>query len=153
VRAALLSKLRGIDVGIWGGGWEAAEGLNGFPIESWRADNITPTDAAKVYNLAKICPNVHHPQTKRGGMNTRTYEIIAAGGFELTDNVRGLEEHFEIGREILVYDSPEHFRELVDYYLSNPVERTDVIQRGRARVMRDHTYERRLQFILETIER
>jgi spore maturation protein CgeB len=87
-----------------------------------------------------------------GGLNMRTFEVPAAGGFELVDDVPGLEEHFEIGKEMIVYTSPAHFRELTDYYLSHPGERAAVIERGRARVMRDHTYQQRLSVILKTLE-
>jgi spore maturation protein CgeB len=101
--------------------------------------------------LARICPNVHHPQTQFGGLNTRTFEIPAAGGFELVDNVPGLEEHFDIGREIVAYSSPANFRELTEYYLSHPAERSAILERGHARVLRDHTYKQRLETILKNI--
>lgn len=153
VRAALLSYMKGLDIGLWGGGWEAARELHELPRRSWRGQHISASNAAKVYNLARICPNVHHSQTRFGGLNTRTFEILAAGGFELVDNVPGLEENFDVGREIVVYSSPANFRELTEYYLSHPAERIAIIERGRARVIRDHTYKKRLGVILKTLER
>jgi spore maturation protein CgeB len=153
VRAALLSHMKGLDIGLWGGGWEAAHELHKLPHGSWRGQYISAVNAAKVYNLARICLNVHHPQTRFGGLNTRTFEILAAGGFELVDSVPGLEENFDVGSEIVAYSSPVNFRELTEYYLSHPAERTAIIERGRARVLRDHTYEKRLDVILKTLER
>ncbi len=150
-RAALLSQMKGLDLGLWGSGWEAAPEFHELPSGTWRGPRISAANAAKVYNLAKICPNVHHAQTRSGGINTRTFEIPAAGGFELVDRVPGLEEHFEMGREIVAYSSPAEFRELADYYLSHPSERGAIIERGRARVRRDHTYEKRLEVILKTL--
>lgn len=151
-RGALLNQMKGLDLGLWGSGWDEAPELCEFPSGTWRGLRITATDAAKVYNLAKICPNAHHSQTRRGGINTRTFEILAAGGFELVDNVPGLEEHFEVGREIVAYSSPVEFRELTEYYLSHPSERAAIIERGRSRVLRDHTYEKRLEVILRTLD-
>lgn len=151
-RAELLSRMKGLDIGLWGGGWwEAAHELRELPDGYWRGHRITPADAARVYNLARICPNVHHPQTQFGGLNTRTFEIPAAGGFELVDNVPGLEEHFDIGREIVAYCSPANFLELTQYYLSHPAERSAIVERGHARVLRDHTYKQRLETILKNI--
>ena len=69
-RAALLSCMKGFDLGLWGGGWEAAPELQELPPGSWRGQYLTAADAVKVYNLASICPNVHHPQTRFGGLNT-----------------------------------------------------------------------------------
>ncbi len=152
-RAELLSRMKGLDIGLWGGGWwEAAHQLRELPDGYWRGHRLTPADAARVYNLARICPNVHHPQTKLGGLNTRTFEIPAAGGFELVDNVPGLEEHFDIGREIVAYSDPANFRELTDYYLSHPAERSAIVERGHDRVLRDHTYKQRLETILKNAE-
>ena len=150
-RGALLGHLQGLDVGLWGPGWDAAPELQRLPPGTWRGRRITASDAAKVYNLAQICPNVHHPQTQIGGLNTRTFEVLAAGGFELVDNVAGLDENFEVGREIVSYTSPAHFRELADYYLAHDDERRAIAARGRARVLRDHTYEERLKTILRTL--
>jgi len=150
-RGALLGQMQGLDVGLWGPGWDAAPELQQLSTSTWRGRRINATDAAKVYNLAKICPNVHHPQTQLGGLNTRTFEVLATGGFELVDNVAGLEDNFEIGREIVTYTSPAHWRELADYYLAHPDERAAIAARGRARVLRDHTYEERLKTILRTL--
>ena len=150
-RGALLGHMQGLDVGLWGPGWDAALELQQLPASTWRGRRITAPEAAKVYNLAKICPNVHHPQTQVGGLNTRTFEVLATGGFELVDNVAGLDENFEIDREIVTYTSPAHWRELADYYLAHPDERAAIAARGRARVLRDHTYEERLQTILRTL--
>jgi len=150
-RGALLGQMQGLDVGLWGPGWDAADELKALPANTWRGRRISATQAAKVYNLASICPNVHHPQTQIGGLNTRSFEVLAAGGFELVDNVAGLDENFEIGNEIVTYNSPAHFRELADYYLAHPDERKTIAQRGRARVLRDHTYAQRLTTILRTM--
>ncbi|MBP7688054.1 MAG: glycosyltransferase [Thermoflexales bacterium] len=150
-RGALLGEMQGFDVGLWGPGWDAAPELQQLPATTWRGRRINATDAAKVYNLAKICPNVHHPQTQLGGLNTRTFEVLATGGFELVDNVAGLEENFEVGREIVTYTSPAQWRELADYYLAHPDERAAISARGRARVLHNHTYEERLKTILRTL--
>ncbi len=151
-RGALLKYMRGLDVAIWGYDWDKADELRELPPGTWRGSSLTGEYVATVYNIARICPNIHHAQTLFGGLNMRTYEIPAAGGFELVDDVSGLEEQFEIGKEIVVYKSPQHFRELADYYLAHPAEREVLVKRGRARVMRDHTYQQRLRVILDSIK-
>jgi spore maturation protein CgeB len=150
-RGVLLRHMQGLDVGLWGPGWDAAPELQQLAAGTWRGRRIIAADAAKVYNLAKVCPNVHHPQTQIGGLNTRTFEVLAAGGFELVDDVAGLDENFEVGREIVSYTSPMHFRELVDYYVAHDGERAAISERGRVRVLRDHTYEERLKTILRVM--
>jgi spore maturation protein CgeB len=152
-RGALLQQLYGLDVrvGVWGYDWANATEIKSFPDGTWRGAGLLSLDAAKVYNLAKICPNLHHSQTCLGGLNLRTFEIPAAGGFELVDHVNGIEDLFEIGREMITYRSPEHFRELVDYYLASPEKRGAIAEQGRIRVLRDHTYEQRLLTMLDVL--
>ncbi len=84
-------------------------------------------------------------------MNMRTFEIPPARGFVLVNDVPGLEKLFIVEEDIVAYQSPEHFREMVDYYLAHPVESETIIERGRARVLRGHTYQQRLTIILETL--
>jgi spore maturation protein CgeB len=151
-RGTLLKSMKGLDVAIWGYHWGKADEMKDFPPGTWRGSSLAGEYVAAVYNTARICPNIHHSQTLFGGLNMRTYEIPAAGGFELVDDVGGLEEQFEIGREIIVYKSPQHFRELADYYLAHPAEREAFVKRGRARVMRDHTYHQRLGVMLDSIK-
>jgi spore maturation protein CgeB len=151
-RSALLGQMKGLDLGLWGSDWDKAAELGEFPSGTWRGLRICAADAAKVYNLAKICPNAHHAQTRLGGINTRTFEILAAGGFEVVDNVPGLGDLFEVGSEIVAYSSPAEFRELTEYYLSHPSARAAIIERGRSRVLSDHTYEKRLEVILKTLD-
>lgn len=82
----------------------------------------------------------------------RTYEIPAAGGFEITDYIPGIENQFEIGSEMVVYRSMDEFRELVEYYLNYPEERMAIAKRGRERVLRDHTYEQRMKTLLQALK-
>jgi spore maturation protein CgeB len=151
-RGELLHHMQGMDVAIWGSGWRNLPELKSFPPDTLRAKKLAGPDVAKVYNVARICPNIHHSQSRGGGLNMRTYEIPAAGGFELVDYIPGMEDQFELGKEMIVYHSPEHFRDLAEYYLTHEGERLDVIQRGRARVLRDHTYEQRMKKAFEAIK-
>jgi spore maturation protein CgeB len=53
---------------------------------------------------------------------------------------------------MIVYRSPEHFRELADYYLAHDDARIAIMRQGHARAMRDHTYKQRLKKVFETIK-
>jgi spore maturation protein CgeB len=121
-RGELLQHMQGINVAIWGSGWKNLPELESFPPNTLRAKKLAGSDVAKVYNIARICPNVHHFQSRAGGLNMRAYEIPAAGGFELADYIPGMEDQFELGKEMIVYRSPEHFRDLAEYYLAHDDE-------------------------------
>ena len=151
-RGKLVKQMQGLNVAVWGSGWRRAPEFNVFPSGTLRGKRLSGPDVATVYNAAYICPNVHHSQSRAGGLNMRTYEIPAAGGFEMTDYIPGMEDQFEIGSEMIVYRSPEHFRELVEFYLKHPEERGEIVRRGRERVMRDHTYEQRMKSVFEALK-
>lgn len=148
-RGALLGQLVGLDVGLWGEGWDCCSELARFPPGTWRGRRLRAADVAKVYNLAKICPNIHHPQTQIGGLNMRAFEISASEGFQLTDHVPGIDECFTVDEEVATYSTLETFRTSIDFYLRRTGLRKSIAARARRRALRDHTYERRLETILE----
>lgn len=151
-RGELLNYMYGLDIAVWGKGWKNKFGGNGFHQKAFRGKSLNGHQIATAYNIMKICPNVHHSQTVLGGLNMRTFEIPGAGGFQLTDYIEGMEEHFEIGKEIVVYQSPQHFRELAEYYLKHEDERKAIAKRGYERAVRNHTYEQRLKKIFEVLD-
>lgn len=84
-----------------------------------------------MYNASPVNLNTHHHQSRDGGANTRAFEILAAGAFELTDHVPGMEALLEPGREVAVYRSPE--------------------EAGHRRVLAEHTYRHRMQTLLASL--
>ena len=113
--------------------------------------NIPPEEVNKVYNSTKICLNIHHRQSKEG-VNPRTFEILGAGGFQLTDYKKILEELFDIGREIECYKNENDLLDKIGYYLENEDERKKIAQRGNEIVMKRHTYKHRAETILSDLE-
>ena len=140
-RARVVQALAGFDVKIWGRHWPGrlAEG------DRFVKDAV----AAKIYSASKIGLNSHSDQSRQGGLNTRSFELLAAGTFELTDAVGGMEELLEPGREVAVYRSPEEARSLVEHYLKHPGERERMAEAGRRRVLSQHTYLHRMKTLLQ----
>lgn len=151
-RGEFLKYTQGFNVAVWGRGWKKFLNAHNFSTNVLRAKSLNGENISSIYNIAKICPNVHHIQSRGGGLNMRTFEIPGAGGFQLTDYIAGMEEHFEIGKEIVVYESPQHFRELAEYFLKHENERKAIAQRGYERAVRDHTYEQRLKKVFEVLK-
>ncbi|MBI2104120.1 MAG: glycosyltransferase [Candidatus Omnitrophica bacterium] len=136
----------GLKVGIWGGDWDRPEArrvLNGAGV--LRGPAVNDRVAATIYNASAMGLNVHQEQSRLGGLNTRTFELLASGVFELVDRVGGIEEFLEPGDEVVCYGSPEDACRLARWYLHEPGERARIAARGRARVLEEHTYVRRMQ--------
>lgn len=82
-------------------------------------------------------------------VNQRVFDVPACGAFLLTDHQEALDEVFDIGKEVIVFEDPEEIPDLVRFYLDNPQARKVIAASGRKRVLREHTYRHRLQQIVE----
>uniref|UniRef100_I2PY75 Spore protein YkvP/CgeB glycosyl transferase-like domain-containing protein n=1 Tax=Desulfovibrio sp. U5L TaxID=596152 RepID=I2PY75_9BACT len=80
----------------------------------------------------------------KGAVNQRVFDVPAAGGFVLTDAREQLAALFDPGREMAVYADPAEIPDMVRHYLAHPDARARLTQAGRARVLAEHTYDRRL---------
>ena len=98
---------------------------------------------------AKICPNLSEPHAQEFGfdVNERIFKILCAGGFCISDNVEGYKDTF--GDCVPIAENPEHFEQLVNYYLENPQETCDISKRGSRLVLENHTGFHRIAEILK----
>lgn len=76
-------------------------------------------------------------------------------GFLLTDvgvhSGERLSEFFEPQREIACFSGPDDVADRVRHYLAHPEERQAVIAAARERILREHTYKRRAEKILQIL--
>ena len=84
-------------------------------------------------------------------INYRTFETTGCGTFLLTNYTPGLEKLFDIGKEIVVYDSIEDLDNKVKYYLNNSEERNKIANAGYERAKKDHTYFERAKKLINII--
>ncbi|RMF99956.1 MAG: hypothetical protein D6726_12120 [Nitrospirae bacterium] len=110
------------------------------------------TEAPQFYRLVKVNFNATNIQMPEG-VNQRVFDVPAVGGFLLTDHQRDIDELFDPGKEVAVYESPEEINELVRYYLAHEEKRKKISMAARKRIIADHTYKQRLTFLIETMKR
>jgi len=107
---------------------------------------------AKVKDLfvsAKVCPNLSEPHAHHYGfdINERCFKILCAGGFCISDNVTSIAKIFN-GNGVVFADSPQDFRDKIDYYLNNEDERTQLAKQGQEFLLSTHTNFHRIADIL-----
>ena len=95
------------------------------------------------YNVSKINFNITSTQM-RNAVNQRVFDVPAAGKFLLTDYKNQLETLMNVGKEVVCYRDKEEIPELTRFYLAHDSLREKIAQRGRKRVLADHTYTRRV---------
>ncbi len=103
-----------------------------------------------LYASAKINLNIFHIQCVNAP-NPRVYDVLACGGFLLTEYNPGLEDEFEIGQDLAVFHSCAELIEKTDYYLSHPEERKQIAECGRKKVLAKCGYSDRMQIFLSAL--
>jgi spore maturation protein CgeB len=148
-RMALFRHLTDFDVHIWGNPpplWMDTHKV--APMLQGRF--VADQEKALVFRSASIALNTQYP-SEICGVNKRTFEIAAAGGFQLVTHRPGLEELFDDGRELVSYEGLDDMLEKIRYYLVHDELRQQIARAGRERALAQHTYALRLQLILDTV--
>lgn len=104
---------------------------------------------AKVVVGDSLCLNFNHPYY----WSDRVYETIGRGGFIIHPYIKGMEEEFTDGENIVFYDF-NNWNELgskIDFYLSHPLERQAIREAGFDFVKENATYNNRLQQMLDIV--
>jgi hypothetical protein len=141
-RERYLRALDGLPLTVIGSGWHRATGFRTTPP-------VYGAEAGKVLQQAAIGVNLLHPHNS-GAHNMRTREIAASGALQLTDP--GLDgTPLRDGVGCRWFHSPEHLRELAEYYLARPHDAT-VIADEAQEMVRSDTYRRRASELSELFD-
>lgn len=84
----------------------------------------------------------------------RIPETIGRGGFLIHPHVKGIEEHFTVGEHLWTWEAGDWdaLGQEIESALVSPNALADVRQDGRDHVRKHHTYERRVEQILEIVK-
>lgn len=135
---------------VWGNEWEGADAI--APVLQRQGARIDTDTCLKVFNATAINLNLHS-HTGEGldpaadFVNPRTFELAAAGAFQLVDQRRLLPELFTED-EMVSFERTEEVPSLVRTWLRDPVGRRTIADAARQRVLRQHTYEQRMKDLL-----
>ncbi len=152
-RRNVFKRLIDHDFKIWGDGWDGAESL--YHLVQRDGKRISTEDSVKVFNATKININLHsskqHEEINPYGdfVNPRTFEIASCGAFQLTDHRSQLPRFFDIDREIICFKDTEEMIDKIAYFLKRTKEREDIASRARERVLKEHTYTKRLSEMMD----
>lgn len=83
------------------------------------------------------------------GIPLRVLDIMACGGFVLTNWQPEIEEYFVDGAEIVMFHSLEECMEKIDYYLQHEEERKQIAEAGRKKVQEAFSYQTGLTKLFE----
>jgi spore maturation protein CgeB len=130
-------------IAIWGDrDWGVLPGYRGYAghlkevVQIYRGSSIN-VDINRIYQSDIV--------------TMRVFDVIASGSFVLTEYTPALEPLFEVGTEIETYRTLSELHEKIEYYQSHPEKRTEIIEAGRARILKEHTMQHRMNSIFTAI--
>jgi hypothetical protein len=100
---------------------------------------------------SRITLNHHIDVAQAYAGNLRLFEATGIGSLLITDSKKNMHEMFELGKEVVVYNSPEECAEMVQYYLEHDDQRETIARAGQQRTLRDHTYYDRMQQLVAIV--
>lgn len=116
-----------------------------------KGEYIPYEELRKTYSSCKILLNDHWDDMRtKGFISNRIFDAFASGAFIISDNVKGAENIF--GDALVTYNNPQDLDNLIENYLTNEKERIKKSRLGQKYVIDKHTYQKRIQRILEIIK-
>ncbi len=102
----------------------------------WPQEYLPEDQRISVYQNSKIGINLHNSV---GPVNLRTFMLPANGVMQICDNKHMLGYLYELGEEVVGFDSIDEGIELVKYYLENDDERKQIATNGWKRALKDYS--------------
>tara|TARA_R110002167_G_scaffold300897_2_gene505183 strand:+ start:433 stop:1344 length:912 start_codon:yes stop_codon:yes gene_type:complete len=120
-----------------------------FP-NSWLAWQCFFEDMAVRIIRARLGFNI----SIRNDLNMRFFEVLSTGTCLLTNTtVEGIDDlGFEEGKHFVGYKDKEELVDKTKYFLKNPMEREGIARSGHEKVRSGHTYDKRMQRILDDFQ-
>jgi hypothetical protein len=139
-RLAFINYLRrhGIRVETFGPGWPNGPLSENEMVEVYAQSRINLGISGIGYSVKETC------------LKGRDFEVPMCGALYLTSDQPDLHRVYDVGREVVAYQSREDCVAKIRHLLGHPDECARIRQAARQRCLRDHTWERRFHdlFIL-----
>ncbi len=103
-----------------------------------------------VYRTSKINLNITL-RSIHTGIPLRAFEILGSGGFLLSNYQADFADCYTDGEDYVSYGSKDDMLDKIEYYLSNEKERKEIAQNGYEKTLKEHTYVRRLEKMLDDL--
>ena len=83
----------------------------------------------------------------------RPFELAAYGACIVSQPYNGIDEWFDVGKELVVVNSEDEAVEAYEWLLESEDERLQMGERARQRILKDHTYRNRAQTVVEMVKK
>ena len=115
------------------------------PITARFEKEVWGLEMYKVLAQSKITVNRHIGIAENYANNMRLYEATGMGALLLTEQKENLRDLFEPGQEVETYSGPDEIVEKIAALLRDRDRLGEIAAAGRARTLREHSYEERMK--------
>lgn len=109
------------------------------------------TEMPLIFSGSKINLNITSKSIE-SGIPQRVLDILACGGFCLTNYQTEIAENFVDGKELVMYTSLDDAAEKAEYYLTHETERLEIAENGQKKISEQFRIEQRIENILEYLK-
>jgi spore maturation protein CgeB len=127
--------------------------LGDIPEKQFRPSVSYYFRLGEIYRKSKINIDINRVVITEG-LTQRIFDCLAGNSFILTSKKAIVSELFNIDsklQEVVLFDNEQHCRDLINYYLKHDSERMVIAERGRNRVLSEHTYDHRIREMLKIV--
>lgn len=105
----------------------------------------------KIFHNSKLNLNFTIPNII-DGTPLRVWDILACGGFCLTNYRPDLLRHFENGKDLVIFEGKEELLQKAEYYLSHDKEREQIAYQGYQTIKEHHSYTARIKEMFAVLQ-
>lgn len=128
---------KNIRVDFFGNDWGKMDKIIGKPIpKEWIHGYLPYIFTNDVYSSSRIVIGLQNSENQ---LSQRTYEVLASGGFLLTNDTPEVRRLFTPGKDLSVSSSPEETLELVKHYIKSKKIREEIKENG-LKSVNQHNY-------------
>ncbi len=109
------------------------------------------TQAPHIFANSKINLNISL-RSILTGIPLRAFDIMACGGFLISNYQEDYMEYFEENKDFVIYYDYEDLMDKVKYYLTHDDERMKIAKNGQEKVLAEHTYLQRVEQMLAIVD-
>lgn len=123
---------------------------------------VTPAEAAKYYNGAKIVLNIHRAfdckymdrNTRKlpaYSPNNRVFDVAACGAFQIISIRRDIQDYLVNRQECAIAKDSNEIISLCEHYLNHPQEREEQAKKSQSKVLASHKMSDRIMELVKVL--
>jgi len=103
---------------------------------------------------SKICLNITRwsHTSVYASSTARPFELAAFGACIVSQPYNGIEEWFDVGREIVLIENSDNIIDIYNGLLADSEEREKIGERARERILKEHTYYHRAHLMVQSLK-